>query len=183
MKHILTKQTLRIAAAIFWLSLLPTTSRLVAQSFYNPEDALEEAEFQAGEIESLTAEGLRLIPQLQQALEDGDFRAQGPLFKKINSHLSDIENYAIALQLSASEAARLDPRLDLDVFRIEEASVYIGSNEDFAYLSLMEAVGELHEGDLFKAESALREAGMALQAIGALARVAEDEIRALLRSF
>lgn len=183
MKYKLTSQTLRVAAAIFWLALLPTTSRLVAQSFYNPQEALEEAEFQADEIESHTAEALRLLPQLQESMDDGDFRAQGPIFRKINRHLSDIQNLAISLQNSSHEAAQLDPRLDLDVDPIREACVYIGANEEFAYLSLMNAVSEIHEGELGKAESNLREAGSALQAIGTLSRVAEDEIRALLRSF
>lgn len=181
MKYILTKQTLRVAAAIFWLALLPTTSRLVAQSFYNPTEALEEAEFQASEIESLTAESLRLLPQLQKSLEDGDFRAQGPLLRKINGHLRDIQVLAESLQNTSKDAARLDPRIDLDIHAIGEACIYIGANEEFAYLSLQEAVVDLHEGNLSNADSAIREAGFALQAIGTLARVAEDEIRTLLR--
>jgi hypothetical protein len=180
MKNISSQLTIRLFAALLWLALAPTAGRLAAQPHSTAEEALEAAENQAADIHLFATRGLNLLPQLAEALEDGDFRAQQPLFRKMHVILNDIEDKAIALSRSIEEAGRLDPRLDLKVIR--DAAIYIGTNEDYIALSLLEVAQALHEGDLALAESAMNDAGNALRAIGAFARVAEDETRQTVRS-
>lgn len=167
----------------FWavLLLLSLSTSVFSQDNPELESALDEIEEKMDDIATLNSKAQKLIPELQVALEDADFRSTKPLFRKLHLLLDGIEANIYAISSVANRTWQLDPRVDVSA--IQEACIFLSANEDFAALALMDVAAAMHEGDLALAEDNLEEAETALRGIQFLLDNAAQDVRDLERSF
>ena len=166
---------------IIGLLIFFSSNFLQAQPFQNASDALEDMQRQMVEMESMTEKAVKLLPEIRLAVEDADFRAQQPLFRKMHIFLDEIETQIYAVSTSASQVVLLDPRLDVST--IQESCLYLAVNEDVAALALMDVVGAFHEGDAAKVDESLEEVETALRGLRFLLDNAALDLRNLEREF
>ncbi|MEM0997640.1 MAG: hypothetical protein AAGN35_11190 [Bacteroidota bacterium] len=171
--------TILVILAMITQTIILTKAPLQAQRFYSVEEALEEIEYQSDDVSAQALRGDKLLTELRQTSEDGDFRNQGKLLKKLHAHLQVIEDEAYAVERYLDDAVTLDSRIRVD--RLRESASQIMTQAQFADMALRDVATALHEGEQPKAQQFLRETSLALAAIRMFARATGEEARELRR--